>query len=166
MSDSEISSSFLDGFEADLRNDVTQLSFTVPASSGAIARIVGRSFRPTQLDSDDVVPFVDGVVDTGPFGMEYHRVASRRLVLVGDLNTTNSPVQETQVDLSTTPASTILVPFLQMAEPVSALPASSGAIRAAPNHAQLVVPASSNNPSFSGIQFHNSFEAFEEERRR
>ena len=40
VSDSEISSSFLDGFEADLRNDVTQLSPTVPASSGAIARIV------------------------------------------------------------------------------------------------------------------------------
>ena len=51
--------------------------------------------------------FVDGVVDTGPVGVEYHRVASRRLVLVGDLNTTISPVQETQVDLSTTPASTI-----------------------------------------------------------
>ena len=34
MSDSEVSSIFLDGFEADLRNDITQLSPTVPASSG------------------------------------------------------------------------------------------------------------------------------------
>ena len=126
MSDNEVSSTFLDGFEADLRNDVTQLSPTVPASSSVIARIVGRSFRPTQLDTDDVVPLVDGVVDT-PVSVECHRAASRRLVLVGDLNTTNSPVQETQLDLSATLTSTIpaSIPVLQMAEPVSTVPASS-----------------------------------------
>ena len=86
VSDSEVSSTFLDGFEADLRCDVTQLSPTVPASSGATDRSVGRST---------------------PVGVECHRAASRRLVLVGDLNTTNSPVQETQVDVSATFASSI-----------------------------------------------------------
>ena len=75
VSDSEVSSTFLDGLEADLRHDVTQLSPTVPASSGAIARFVGRNITPV--------------------GVEGHRAASRRLVLVGDLNTPNSPVPET-----------------------------------------------------------------------
>ena len=105
------------------------------ASSGAIARFVGRSFTPV--------------------GVECHRAASRRLVLVGDLNTTNSPVQETQVDLSANLASSIpaSIPVLQMAEPVSTVPSSSE-IRAAQNHAQVVVPAPSG-----GIPLHNSFEA-------
>ena len=43
--------------------------------------------------------------------------------------------------------------------PASTIPASSGAIRAAPHHAQVVVPVSPNNPSSGGIQFHNNFEA-------
>ena len=124
-----MSSTFLNGFEADLSNDVTQLS-TVPASSGAIERFVGRSFTPV--------------------GVECHR-----LVLVGDLNTTNSPVQETQVDVSATFASSIpaTIPVPQMAEQVSTVPSSSE-IRAAQNHAQVVVPAPPG-----GIPLHNSFEA-------
>ena len=52
VSDSEVSSTFLDGFEADLRNDVTHLSPTVPASSGAIARFVGRSFTPVGVECE------------------------------------------------------------------------------------------------------------------
>ena len=131
---SEVSSTFLDGLEADLRHDVTQLSPT-PASSGAIARFVGRNITPV--------------------GVEGHRAASRRLVLVGDLNTTNSPVPETQVDLSGTLASSIpgSVPVLQMAESAPTVPDSSE-IRTPQNHAQVVVPALSG-----GIPLHNSFDA-------
>ena len=95
-------------------------------------------------------------------GVSRHHAASRRLVLVGDLNTTNSPMQETQVDLSATLASAIpaSIPVLQMAEAVSTVPASSSEIRAAQNHAQVVVPASFNSPSSGGrIPLHNSFEA-------
>ena len=61
----------------------------------------------------------------------------------------------TQVDLSATFASSIpaSIPVLRMAELVSTVPSSSE-IRAAQNHAQVVVPEPSG-----GIPLHNSFEA-------
>ena len=88
-----------------------------------------------------------------PVGVE-HRAASQRLVSVGDLNTTNSPVQETQVDVSATIASSIPATIpAQRADPVSTV-LSSSEIRATQNHAQVVVPGPPG-----GIALHNSFEA-------
>ena len=68
-------STFLDGLEADLKNDVTQLSPTMPTNSGATERFVGWSFTP--------------------LGVECHRAASRRLVLVGSKHNEFSSARDT-----------------------------------------------------------------------
>ena len=133
------------------------LSHTVPASSRAVQAMhenselghnVERSFRPTQLDSDDDMLLVgERNVDMVP-----RRVASRRLVLVVCVHLTNTSAQETEVDLQPDDVGRrSAISALQMSEPASTVPASSGSIRDAQHPAQVAVPASSNNPSLGVI---------------
>ena len=109
------------------REQPSSVTATIPASSGSLRRSghnVAPCCRPTQLDSDDTILAEERT----------HRVASRRLVLVGCAHPTNSSAPETEVGL----------------QPGSTVPASSGSVRDQ-QHPAVVVPG--------GIQFRNSFEA-------
>ena len=98
------------------------------------------------LDIDDTILVGERNVVAVP-----HRVASRRLVLVGCALPTNTS-EETEVDLQSDDVgrrSAMSAP--QVAEPGSTVPASSSSIRNA-QHPAVVVPS-------GGIQLHNSFGA-------